>query len=361
MQHQCKKSLHNESESDSMPMNVLPLRVFASNDSASTPEFHCIMINDQVMGQAQEMIACSEILQRTLKKVALMARSKIPVLIQGETGTGKELIARYIHDQSPRREKSLIQVNCAAFSDTLIESDLFGHEKGAFTGAAQQHVGYFERADGSSILLDEVGEMRIQLQAKLLRILEEETFERVGGERLLRVDLRIIATTNRNLEEEVCQKKFRSDLYYRLNTSTINLPPLRERVQEIPALVRCFIRRFGQHGPVQVEAIAPAALTRLMDYDWPGNIRQLRNVIQHACVCASSRKIELNSLPSLSTAHLQSQCANPTQTLAELERERIFEVLREVGGNKTVAAIRLGISTRTLQNKLKLYRESKAA
>ena len=303
----------------------------------------------------------SETMRQTLHKVKLVARSKIPVLIQGETGTGKELIARIVHEESPRRSKHLIQVNCAAVSEALIESDLFGHEKGAFTGAAQQHSGYFERADGSSILLDEIGEMPLHLQAKLLRILEEETFERVGGERLLKVDVRIIATTNRELEEEISLRRFRNDLYYRLNTSTISLPPLRARVQEIPVLVQAFIARHGQQGDFRVETIAPAALAYLMTYDWPGNIRQLRNVIQHACVCAPGTRIETADLPSLSAAHAKPVACIATQTLAELERERIFEVLLEVGGNKTVAAIRLGISTRTLQNKLKLYREEKAA
>jgi len=283
------------------------------------------------------------------------------VLIQGETGTGKELVARLVHNQSSRCDRELIQVNCAAFSDSLIESDLFGHEKGAFTGAAQQRAGYFERADGGSILLDEIGEMRMHLQAKLLRILEEETFERVGGEKLLRVDVRIIATTNRNLEEEIEFKRFRSDLYYRLNTATIYLPPLRERAQEIPALVRYFIERFGTQGEVVVDSISAPALAKLLDYDWPGNIRQLRNVIQHACVCAESKRIEMSGLPLLLTPQKHSDLFSKTQTLADLEREHILQVLNEVGGNKTVAASRLGISTRTLQNKLKLYRETNAA
>jgi DNA-binding NtrC family response regulator len=209
--------------------------------------------------------------------------------------------------------------------------------------------------------LDEIGEMPLALQAKLLRILEEETFERVGGERLLKVDVRIIATTNRDLEEEIERKRFRNDLYYRLNTAVVHLPPLRNRVQEIPALVQCFIARYGPQNEAGVRSIAPAALAHLLAYDWPGNIRQLRNVIQHACVCARSQRIEVPDLPALPAPHSRAVPSVPLQTLAELERERIFEVLRDAGENKTLAALRLGISTRTLQNKLKLYREERAA
>jgi transcriptional regulator with PAS, ATPase and Fis domain len=320
-----------------------------------------VVLDDPLRGEARVLVAASDSLLNAITKAKRIARSKTPVLIQGETGTGKELIARLIHENSPRRDKELVQVNCAAFSEALIESELFGHEKGAFTGADQRHSGYFERADGGSILLDEIGEMPLKLQAKLLRVLEEETFERVGGEQLVKVDVRIIATTNRNLESEASERHFRSDLLYRLNAMTLYLPPLRARVEEIPHLVQIFIERFGAEGSVPVRTISARALQLLQQYAWPGNIRQLRNVVQHACVFAQGCQIEVQDLPPLTHSTSKTVPLPGRQTLAEIERQTILETLREVGGNRTAAALRLGVTTRTLQNKLKLYREEIAA
>jgi two-component system response regulator HydG len=329
---------------------------------ADTPERGAarVLLSDSLRGEKRVMIARSDIFLDLVAKARKVAASKAPVLIQGETGTGKELIARIIHDHSPRAAKPLIQVNCAAFSDNLVESELFGHERGAFTGADQRHIGYFERADRGSLLLDEIGEMPRSLQAKLLRVLEEETFERVGGEQLLKVDVRIVATTNRNLDVESAEGRFRTDLFYRLNALTLHLPPLRARKDEIPLLVHHFMERFSAESSVRIDSVSGNALKMLMDYAWPGNIRQLRNVMQHACAMAQESRLEIHDFPALPNGAAKVLPASG-QTLAEMERRAILETLREVGGNRTAAALRLGVTTRTLQNKLKLYRECEAA
>jgi transcriptional regulator with PAS, ATPase and Fis domain len=339
---------------DSLDPRVIPFPGQGTNSASR------VVLDDPVRGEARVLIAGSPTLLATLAKARHVARCQLPVLIQGETGTGKELVARLIHDHSPRRTQRFIEVNCAAFPDTLVESALFGHEKGAFTGAEQRHTGYFERADQGTLLLDEIGEMPSAMQAKLLRVLEEQTFERVGGEEMLKVDARIIATTNRDLELEVGDGRFRIDLFYRLNALTLHLAPLRARIEEIPHLVHHFIERFANQGVVPVQGIAPKALRCLLEYTWPGNIRQLRNVIQHACALAQDHCIELDDLPELPRSSAKP-AARSNQTLAEIERDTILETLRQVGGNRTAAALRLGVTTRTLQNKLKLYRQTEAA
>ncbi len=347
-------------EGASPPVGASPrLRVFTAAEADPASAQHFVLESGSASDRS--IVANSKALSLVLNKAVHVARSKIPVLIHGETGTGKELVARLIHERSQRRDRKFIQVNCAAFSETLIESELFGHERGAFTGADQRHLGYVERANTGSILLDEIGEMPLKLQAKLLRVLEEETFERVGGEQLLCVDVRVIATTNRDLQEEIARGGFREDLFYRLNTITLHLPPLRERAEEIPQLVHHFMERFGAENENPVVAIHDRALRLLCDYSWPGNVRQLRNVVHHACVVARSSRIEVDDLPPLPDRTLPASRSMPTQTLAELEKRCILETLREVGGNRTAAALRLGVTTRTLQNKLKLYRDEGAA
>lgn len=285
------------------------------------------------------------------------ALSKVPILVEGESGTGKELVAHLIHEASPRASQPFIRINCAALSEGLIESELFGHERGAFTGAEQVHAGRFERADGGTLLLDEIGELPLKLQAKLLRVLEEEEFERVGGARTLRVDVRIVATTNRDLEAECVRGSFRRDLIYRLSGVPLHLPPLRERAEDLPLLVDHLVERFGSEGPVRVTAVAPAALELLQAYSWPGNIRQLRNVLHRACILAQSTRIETIDLPGLIEPEVTDAATRTGQTLAEIERQVILETLRAVGGNKTAAAQRLGVTARTLLNKMKRYRE----
>ena len=255
----------------------------------------------------RQLIAHSEALRDVIRKAKQVARSKVPVLVQGESGTGKELLARLIHESSPRQNKPFVQVNCAAFSETLVESELFGHEKGAFTGAEQRHRGYFERAATGSLLLDEIGEMPLTLQARLLRVLEEETFDRVGGEQPVRFDVRLIATTNRDLEQEVAQGHFRRDLFYRLQCDAAgDAGRSNLALYDIPPLVEYFIEKYGDQGQTNVTAIAPQAMQFLLTYSWPGNIRQLRNVIHHACV--PSRKAK-----AASSRAICRPCKNPAR------------------------------------------------
>src|SRR5262249_4990356 len=257
-----------------MPANSKLPRVFApSSWTEAQGELGAsaerIALGEPSSGDVRQLIARSQVIRDLITKARQVARSKVPVVIQGESGTGKELLARLIHEASPRRGKPFIQVNCAAFSEALVESELFGHEKGAFTGAEKQHHGLFERGNTGSILLDEIGEMPLKLQAKLLRVLEEETFERVGGEQLVRVDVRVLETTNRELGEEMARGQFRADLFYRLTAMTLHLPPLRARTAEIGPLVQHFVECFGPDNETPVEAIAAQAMNRLLDYDWP--------------------------------------------------------------------------------------------
>lgn len=319
-----------------------------------------IALSASAGGDVRTLIACSGLFLDVIEKARRIAASKISVLVHGETGTGKEMLARLIHDASPRRLRPFLPVNCAAFSESLVESELFGHEKGAFTGAEQRHLGCFERADQGTLLLDEIGEMPLGLQAKLLRVLEEERFDRVGGEQALKVDVRLIATTNRDLEQETSLGQFRRDLFYRLSAMSLSVPPLRSRIEEIPPLVRFFIEQFGDQGPVRVQEISRRALDLLLGYSWPGNIRQLRNVIHHACVLARGECIEAGDLPPLREPAQMPNVSGTKKTLAEIERDVILDTLREVGGNRTAAALRLGVTVRTLQNKLKRYREDAA-
>lgn len=301
-------------------------------------------------------IVASPALRDVIDRAKRVAASTMPVLVQGESGTGKELLGALIHESSPRRQRCFIKVNCAAFSESLAESELFGHDKGAFTGADQRHSGYFERADGGSLLLDEIGEMPLRLQAKLLRVLEDGAFHRVGGEEPIQVNVRLVATTNRDLEREVAQGAFRRDLFYRLNAMLIHVPPLRDRPEDIAPLVANFLERFGDRAGQRVLAVAPGALELLQAYSWPGNVRQLRNVIQHACVMARTDCIQPEDLPALRETPMSPPPSSGTiRTLAEMERRLILDTLRELGGNRTAAALRLGVTVRTLQNKLKIY------
>jgi transcriptional regulator with PAS, ATPase and Fis domain len=341
------------------PSETEGLRLFGSRDDTDALARR-VPLSDPLSGNVRQLIVGSEIVFEIVEKAKQVARSKVPVLIQGESGTGKELLARLIHEASPRRFKPFVQVNCATFSETLVESELFGHEKGAFTGAEQRHHGCFERAAEGSLLLDEIGEMPLKMQAKLLRVLEEESFARVGGEQPLQVDVRLIATTNRNLEQEVAQGRFRRDLYYRLSAMPLSIPALRARLDDLPHLVRYFIERYGDQGEARVLSISPRTMRILHGYSWPGNVRELRNVIQHACVLARGPCIEPGDLPVLREPASELVTEGSQKSLAEIERQQILSTLRDVGGNKTAAALRLGVTVRTLQNKLKKYRDAAA-
>jgi DNA-binding NtrC family response regulator len=290
--------------------------------------------------------------------IAQVARTPTTVLITGESGTGKELVARAIHHQGPRREGPFIAVNPAAIAETLIESDLFGHERGAFTGAHQRKLGKFELAQGGTLFLDEIGTLRLELQAKLLRVLQEREIERVGGTRPVKIDVRFIAATNTNLKEAVVSGAFREDLYYRLNVVPVVVPPLRERIQDVPLLVEHFIRRDNRRFHKRVEGLSPEALAALNAYRWPGNVRELENVIERCVVLAEGPIIQLNdlpldvSLPQQATKVRAAEALPLNEATDQFEQQIVLRVLERVGWNLTEAGRILEIHRNSLRVKL---------
>ena len=299
------------------------------------------------------IVAVSGSLRNVLKKVEIVAPTDSTVLICGETGTGKELVARAIHDLSQRREQKFLKLNCAAIPMGLLESELFGHEKGAFTGAIERRVGRFELADKGTLFLDEVGEIPLELQSKLLRVLQEQEFERLGSTKTIKVDVRLVAATNRDLAKMVAEGKFRSDLFYRLNVFPITVPPLRERTDGIPTLVRHFTQRFASRMGRKIETIGATTMDALVRYPWPGNVRELQNVIERAVILSVGSELQV-ALDELKPSGQQPLAA--VVTLADAEREHIEGVLREtdwvVGGPKGAAA-RLGMKRSSLQHKMR--------
>jgi two-component system response regulator FlrC len=297
---------------------------------------------------------------RVLEVVEAVAKSDATILVQGESGTGKELIARMVHQVSPRAEQPFIAVNCAALPANLLESELFGHEKGAFTGAEKRKLGKFELAHGGTILLDEISEMELGLQAKLLRVLQEREVDRVGGSSPIPVDVRVVATTNRNLAKEVEEGRFRADLYYRLNVIPLTLTPLRERQNDIPLLVEHFMRKVLGAGAPKIPA---ETMRTLMQYPWPGNVRELQNAVERAAILAQGRSPEVKDFLITAPSTLVQKIEQETvpsirsgMTVAEVEKLLILETLKATGDNRTKAADLLGISIRTLRNKLAEYR-----
>ncbi len=294
--------------------------------------------------------------------VARVADSRSTVLITGESGTGKELIARSIHFQSRRNHGPFVKVNCAALPDGLIESELFGHEKGAFTGAIMQKRGKFEAASGGTLLLDEIGELPMAGQAKLLRALQEREIHKVGGDQPIEVDVRIVVTTNRKLEEEVGRGNFREDLYYRLNVMRIHLPTLRDRREDIPSLADHFLKRYNEENGFSVEGFAEGCLDTLVRHPWPGNIRELENAIERSVVLTRTGKIRPDIFQFVSPADFgrdDSGNLEAGMTVGEAEKQLIMKTLSHCGGNRTRAADMLGISIRTLRNKLNEYHSVK--
>jgi len=283
--------------------------------------------------------------------VESVARTDVTILIEGESGTGKELLAQAIHQKSARKDRPLIVANCAAYAQTLIESELFGHEKGAFTGAIHQKKGRFELAHKGTLFLDEVGEISKLTQVLLLRVLQDGRFERVGGETVIKTDVRIIAATNKDLKQEVEMGTFREDLYYRLNTITITLPPLRERKEDISLLCRHFLEDCRSRMGKVIKGISPEAMQRLMDYDWPGNVRELRSLVERAFILTQDNIIKPEELPF----SIQNSPEKAISTLAEHEKQIILKTLEDSSWNKNEAARRLGISRATLYNKIKRY------
>ena len=322
------------------------------------------------------LIAESTGMQELLKTAERVASSKGTVLITGESGTGKERIAHYIHHKSPRRDGPFIRVNCAALSEQLLESELFGHERGAFTGAHKRHEGRFELADGGTLLLDEIGEVSPAVQAKLLRVLEEEEFERVGGTTTLKVNVRVITTTNRDLPKEISEGSFREDLYYRLHVLPIHMDSLRDRREDILPLANHFAGFYARQNGLEAPIFSPEAEARLFDWNWPGNVRELENAIHRAVILVDGGVIQPDHLlfepmPSMDRkpkftlvtdkgeylGSISSYSPLANRQLADLEREAILCTLEATRGNKTEAARRLGVTARTLSNKMKLWRE----
>ena len=292
-----------------------------------------------------------------------VAPTSAPVLITGESGTGKELIAQLIHNKSQRANAPFVKVNCASLSDSLLESELFGHEKGAFTGAAGRHTGRFERAHGGTLLLDEITETRPVFQAQLLRVLEQMDFERVGGSESINVNVRVISTTNKDILREVEKGRFRSDLYYRIAGIRLVVPPLRERKEDLPLLIWHFVNRFSHEAKRKITSIDPVMLDVFAKYHWPGNVRQLRNVIRTSIILGSGATLALTDISWLLDElqqHRPEKSPDRSQpagsTLAQLEERAILNTLRHTGGNQTKAAKVLGISDRTLRDKIKRYR-----
>lgn len=310
---------------------------------------------------AKEIIATSPEMRRTLEIAEQVAPSSATVLITGESGTGKEVVANVIHFGSARRERAFIKVSCAAIPETLLEAELFGHERGAFTGAIAQRKGRFELADRGTLFLDEVGEMSPSTQVKLLRVLQEGEFERLGGTKTIRVDVRVIAATNANLEEAVERKRFRKDLFYRLNVITIHLPPLRERKEDIPLLADYFLRRWSAKNGKRIDGISQEAMKRLIAYPWPGNVREMENVMERAVILSRDGVIDMEDLPPVfgGVEEGQREIRIPIGTsMDEAERLLIEETLRHTGGNKERAARLLGVATRTIYRKLDARREA---
>ncbi len=310
----------------------------------------------------QQIIGNGPAMTGLLETVSQVAPSEATVLVTGESGTGKELIAGAIHFNSPRRTGPFVKINCAAISENLLESEMFGHEKGAFTGADRRREGRFVQADKGSLFLDEVSEMPIGMQVKLLRVLQERELTRVGGEAVITVDVRVIAATNRNLEEMVAAGDFRQDLYYRLNVVELNVPPLSHRREDIPLLAQVFIENFSQKNNKEIKGFTPQAMDVLVRYNWPGNVRELMNAVERAVVLARDTFLGTDDLPFKNLVGeeiAQNTCPQPSipenLPLEEIEKASILQTLEAAGGNKSEAARRLGITRKTLHKKLKKY------
>jgi formate hydrogenlyase transcriptional activator len=304
----------------------------------------------KLLAEHKEIVAQSLVMRRVLTQVEQVARTDSIVLIQGETGTGKELVARALHNMSSRKDRPLVTVNCASLPPTLIESELFGRERGAYTGALTKMVGRFEIADGSTLFLDEIGELPVEVQSKLLRVLEEGNFERLGSTKPLHVNVRILAATNRDLEVAVKEGQFRKDLYYRLNVFPIMIPPLRDRAEDIPLMVWAFVRAFQKKMGKEIETIPKRTMEALQSYLWPGNVRELKNVVEHAMILTNGKTLVLQ-LPKLGAPERGSH-----HTLEDTERKHILAVLERIGwrvGGRGGAAEILGLKRSTLYSKMR--------
>ena len=317
-------------------------------------------IIDAITQQTTMIKGSSNAIEKIIKLVDQVAPSDANILITGESGTGKEVIARYVHLKSKRHSKPFIAVNCAAIPENLLESELFGHEKGAFTGAIATRIGKFEESNGGTLMLDEISEIDIKLQAKLLRAIQEKEIDRVGGSKPIKLNLRIIATSNRELKKEVAEGRFREDLYFRLNIIRVNLPPLRERKEDISSMAEYFVKKYSESNSIGIRQFSEPAKKLMQSYSWPGNIRELENTIHRAILLATGKYIENDDL-MLEGSEDNTQSSTPSilvgRTVESVERDLIISTLKHCLGNKTHAANILGISIRTLRNKLHAYND----
>jgi DNA-binding NtrC family response regulator len=311
------------------------------------------------VGELGPLVGKSASMRRVIATIERIAEASASIVIAGESGSGKELVARTIHQMSSRCAKPYVGVNCAAIPETLMESELFGHERGAFTGADRRREGCFEAANGGTLLLDEITEMKIEMQAKLLRVLEERQLRRVGGNSEIALDVRVLAASNRDVAQAVRDGKLREDLYYRLNVFTIDLPPLRERREDIPLLVQNFVQHYAVRNNKDIVGVDDEALSALQAHPWPGNVRQLRNVMERALIVCNGRVIrrsdlpaEFQSIPSVESGYVKLRVGS---TLEEMEKELVRRTIEFSGGNKTRAAQMLGVTPKTLYNKLERY------
>ena len=349
----------------------------ALEDSERMRESIALQVDvDKGINHEEAIIGKSAIMQDVYKTIGQIAEKDINVLITGESGTGKELVSRAIYSHSKRNNAPFLTVNCAAIPDNLLETELFGHEKGAFTGAIYQHIGKFEKSNGGTLFLDEIGDMNLALQAKLLRVLQTGEYERVGGKSLLKTDVRIIAATNKNLDEEVKNARFRQDLYYRLNVITIHLPPLREKKEDIPLLIDFFIRKFSKKYKKEISNLEQNALKKLINYNFPGNIRELENIINRAVVMSSSDILtenDINLSPVLQISKeavkkdfseliekvfdkiIEFPFENREEIFNIIEKTLIIKALDKENGNQVRASNLLGISRNTLRNRIDRY------
>lgn len=321
--------------------------------AAATRENHALIYGDKKT-------------EAVLKMAKQIAPSEANVLLTGQSGTGKEIFSRFIHDNSKRANKKFVAINCAAIPETLLESELFGYEKGAFTGAVARRIGKFEEASGGTLLLDEISETDIKIQAKLLRAIQEKEIDRIGGKAPIKVDVRIIATSNRNLDECVKNGTFRQDLYYRLNVVNINIPPLKDRKDDIVVLAKHFVKKYSELNDLPIKEMTPKAEEKLLNYLWPGNVRELENTVHRAVLLSTGEKIDedavlLDDIDSIISAPQEGEVMSGGEfvgkTVASMERNLIIDTLKHTLGNRTIAANILGISIRTLRNKLKQYQE----
>jgi two-component system NtrC family response regulator/two-component system response regulator HydG len=310
------------------------------------------------MSAAEKLVGTSAAMREILERLQVIKDADSNVLIQGETGTGKELIARYIHFESKRGGGPFVKLNCGAIPKDLLESELFGHEKGSFTGAISQRIGRFEMADQGTILLDEIGDMPMELQIKLLSVIQDRVIERIGGTKPIPVDVRVLAATHQDLEAAIREKRFREDLYYRLNVLNVRVPPLREHREDIPVLVEYFLKQYGSRMGKRMTGVEPAAMQLLMQHDYPGNVRELENVVERAVVLCRGERIGVEDLPeTVGAGRREPEWIEvaPGTPLATVERMCLLETLKMVGGNKRKAAELLGISEKSVYNKLQRY------